>query len=382
MESLTLARYEAQGNDFLISLLTESEVLDLDASLDARGLTRSDIARIVCDRHIGIGSRPGYVHSKGADGFVLGVHYPSDGERVERVRMHLLNADGSFAETSGNGLACLALRSFDSGIVHADLVPFKTDAGVQYCTIGADDIGSKNRPDSTGRFIQVAMRKVDSGPEIPQELEERIGSTFGGNLRHLGTGDVGNPHLVVALAGPPIAGDPSELSNRATELGDCISRLGSAYEAYFDDGINVEFIWPHAWNPAEPEQAWSLMMSVWERGAGLTVSCGSGSIVAATLAHRWGFVRSPNDQRRVAADQDGEVSLPSSYPIDMRTAPFPGDSGSAFQYWVRTVSAPHEDLFPPQLGVMAERIETGLTLRLDHVPALLDDLAAITGPKR
>ena len=226
------------------------------------------------------------------------------------------------------------------------------------------------------------MRKVDSGPEIPRELEERIGGTFGGNLRHLGTGNVGNPHLVIALAGPPIAGDPSELSNRATELGDCITRLGTAYEAYFDDGINVEFIWPHSWNPAEPDQAWSLMMSVWERGAGLTVSCGSGSIVAATLAHRWGFVRSPNDRPQVAVDQDGEASLPSSYAVDMRTAPFPGDSGTTFQYWVRTVSAPHEDLFPPQLGVVAERIETGLTLRLDHIPAMLDDLAAMTESKR
>ncbi|MCY3891784.1 MAG: hypothetical protein OXF65_00645 [Acidimicrobiaceae bacterium] len=381
MDTLTLARYEAQGNDFLIALLTESELLDFDASLGIRHFTRSEVARAVCDRHIGIGARPGYVHSKGADGFILGVRKPADDERVECVRMHLLNADGSFAETSGNGLACLALACFDSGIVPAGLVPFETDAGMQHCTIGADEIGSKDRPASTGRFIRVAMRKVDHGPEIPPELEQRIGRTFGGNLRHVGTGDVGNPHLVVALAGPPIGGDASELGTRAVELGDCIARLGSAYEAYFADGINVEFIWPHALNPAQPEQAWSLMMSVWERGAGLTVSCGSGSVVAATLAYRWEFVRSPNDPPHLAAEQD-EANPPSSYPVDMRTAPFPGANGPGFQYWVRTVPTPHEDFFPPQLGVPAERIEADIRLRLDHLPALLDDLAAMTEPKR
>lgn len=382
MEELTLARYEVQGNDFLIALMTEHELRDLDMSLGSRGLARSDAARSACDRFVGVGSKPGYVHSTGADGFILGVHNARDGQAPDAVRMHLLNADGSFAETSGNGLACLALASFDYGIVPVDLVPFETDAGTQYCKIGPSDIGSKNRPDSTGRFIHVAMRKVESGPEVPRELEEHINSSFGGNLRHLGTGDVGNPHLVIALTQPPIDSPVSELSNHAVELGDRVAQLGIVYESYFQDGINVEFIWPFSRNPLRPEQAWSLQMSVWERGAGLTVSCGSGSVVAATLAHRWEFVRSPSDPPPVSAENGDDVAPPSSYPVDMRTAPFPGDSGSGFQYWVRTVPAHHEDSFPPQLGVVAERIETGLTLRLDHVQALLDDLDAMNAAQR
>ena len=382
VEELTLARYEVQGNDFLVALLNDRELRDLDASLDSCGLRRSDLARIVCDRDLGVGSRRGYVHSKGADGLVVGVHNAIDGQRAECVRMHLLNADGSFAETSGNGLACLALASCDSGIVSDGLVPFETDAGTQHCAIGSDDIGSRNRPESNGRFIQVAMRKVDSGPGIPSELSERISSDFGGNLRHLDTGDVGNPHLVIALTQPPIDSPVSELSNHAVELGDRVAQLGSVYESYFQDGINVEFLWPFSRNPLRPEQAWSLQMSVWERGAGLTVSCGSGSVVAATLAHRWEFVRSPSDPPPVSAENGDDVAPPSSYPVDMRTAPFPGDSDSGFQYWVRTVPVHHEDSFPPQLGVVAERIETGLTLRLDHVRALLDDLDATNTAQR
>lgn len=390
MDTLTLARYEAQGNDFLIALLTESELLDFDASLGARRLARSEVARAVCDRHIGIGARPGYVHSKGADGFILGMHNATDERRTDGVRMHLRNADGSFAETSGNGLACLAMASLDARIIGTGpSIPFDTDAGEQRCSVlNADSArlagpATPIRADELAqrRSVAVAMNPVGPGPEIPDALEERIRSTFGGDLFCLGTGSVGNPHLVIALARPPIGCARHELDSRAEELAAAVSKLGKIYESYFPDGINVEFIWPYRSNPLQPEQAWTLQMSVWERGAGLTVSCGSGSVVAATLAHRWGFVRSPNDPPDTAADGATEAPPPSTYRVDMHTAPFPGDVGSGFRYWVLTVPEHLEAFNRPRLIVEAERIETGLTLRLDQVPRLLDDLVATTESK-
>ena len=383
MEELTLARYEAQGNDFLIALLTEHELRDLDTALDVIGLGRSDLARVVCHRDLGAGTQPGYLHSRGADGFIIGVDRRPD----RSVRMHLLNSDGSFAEISGNGLACLAQASLDAGLIGAGpLQQFETDAGEQRCTVWHENSSSLSNSTPSAqtaeRFVEVAMPRVSEGPTVPLELEHRIHDDFGGNLRHFGTGDVGNPHLVIALTGPPLGCDTSELNARAGELGEHVSELGARYEAYFPEGINVEFIWPSRANPLEPEQAWSLQMSVWERGAGLTVSCGSGSVVAATLAHRWGLVRSSSDSQPGSAEELSDALPPGSHRIDMRTAPFPGDSGSGFQYWVRTVPAHHEDSFPPQLGVVAERIETGLTLRLDHVQALLDDLDAMNAAQR
>ena len=391
MEQLTLARYEAQGNDFLIALPTERELLDLDASLEARGLTRSDVARAACDRHLGAGSRSGYVHSKGADGFIVGVHAATDHRPADRVRMHLLNADGSFAETSGNGLACLAMASFDARIIGTGpLIPFDTDAGEQRCSVHHVDSARVAGPatpiraddPAQQRSVAVAMNPVGPGPEIPHELEERIRSTFGGDLHCLGTGDVGNPHLVIALAGPPIGCANHELDGRAEDLAAAVSKLGRIYEAYFPNGINVEFIWPLPSSvPPDGGAPRTLVMSVWERGAGLTVSCGSGSVVAATLAHRWGLVRSPSDPPDTAADGDSEASPPSTCRIDMQSAPFPG-GGSIFRYEVLTVPEHLEAFHRPQLVVEAERIETGLTLRLDHVPVLLDDLAAMTEPNR
>lgn len=366
VDALTLDRYEAQGNDFLIALLTERKLLDLDASLAARDLARHDVARAVCDRLLGVGTRPGYVHSRGADGFIVGVHDAVDGRPADRIRMHLLNADGSFAETSGNGLACLAMASFDARIIGAGpLIPFETDAGEQRCTVhhdGSARLAGPRTPiagddSAERRSVEVAMNPIRQGPAIPKELEERIRGTFGSDLRHLRTGDVGNPHLVIALARPPIEGPSSELGDRADELGASVAKLGRIYETYFADGINVEFIWPLPSSvPSNGGLPRTLVMSVWERGAGLTVSCGSGSIVAATLARKWGFVRD--------LDQ-----------VDMQTAPFPGGNGSDFRYWVRTVPASLEAFDRPQLCVEAERIEAGIDVCLDDIGALLADHA-------
>ena len=351
MEQLTLGRYEAQGNDFLIALLTERELLDLDASLATRDLARPDVARVVCDRHLGVGTRQGYVHARGADGYIVGVHDAVNGRPADCIRMHLLNADGSFAETSGNGLACLALASHDAGILNAGVLQiFETDAGKQRCTVAhrkpASGSAPVQRADADGCFVDVAMPPVIEGPEIPAELEDRIRSTFGGNLRHVGTGSVGNPHLVIALASPPLNVPVDELSEHAAELGGCVTRLGRIYEAYFPDGINVEFIWPFRPNPLQRDQAWTLQMSVWERGAGLTVSCGTGYVAAATLARRWGFVRDVNE-------------------VDIRPAPVDASTdGHSAASLPRVRTNP-----PPQLGTIARCIETDISFELDSIEA-------------
>lgn len=351
MDELTLARYEVQGNDFLIALLTESQLSAVDKSLrslDTPGLTRNDMARVVCDRHLGVGSQPGYVHSTGADGFIVGVHKSTDGERVERIRMHLLNADGSFAETSGNGLACLAHAALDEGLVEPDAVQFETGAGLQTCHISESAVtrGSRAGADvrEAGRHVGVEFPPVADSPAIPAELVRRIERDLRDDLVRFGTGDVGNPHLVIALRGPI----------DATRT----ARFGAAYGRFFPDSINVEFIWLERNESSRDE----LAMAVWERGAGLTHSCGTGSVVAATLARRWAIV-------------------PDKDVVNMNTVPQNWEFGTSTDYGGQFSYRVHTDP-PPRLRVVAERVEDGLTLRLDHIPALLDDLAAMTESKR
>jgi diaminopimelate epimerase len=130
MPVLTLTKHHGLGNDFLVAL---------DQPVDAA------LARAVCARHVGIG----------ADGLI--------GARVDgsNVTMELYNSDGSRAEVSGNGLACLAQA------VGRDRIDVSTDAGTRVVVLDGD------------------RATVDMGAATTKEMD---GGLFV---------DMGNPHLVL-----------------------------------------------------------------------------------------------------------------------------------------------------------------------------------------
>jgi diaminopimelate epimerase len=86
------------------------------------------------------------------------------------------------------------------------------------------------------------------------------------------TGDIasiGNPHFVTFVD------DPSAV--RVASHGAIIER-----NELFPNGVNVEFV--------KVDARSSLTMRVWERGAGETLSCGTGACAAAAVANRRGLV--------------------------------------------------------------------------------------------
>lgn len=234
---MRLLKYHALGNDFLI-------LLDLDDRHPVDGPT----VRALCHRHRGVG----------ADGFIRSVPAAPG-----RFRMTLFNADGGRAETSGNGLRCLARALADTGAVEGDTVTIETDAGPRRATLHADGT------------VTVEMGVA------------RLGSQLAGDRPHLGV-DVGNPHLVVLV--------------------EQLDALDLAREAAAHPGRNVEFVMsgPH---PGE------MTMRVWERGVGETQSCGSGSCAVAVAAITWGLaaspvtVRQPGGALTVAMGDDGALAL-------------------------------------------------------------------------
>ena len=76
-----------------------------------------ELARIISDRHRGIGS----------DGLIL-VGPPSAADA--HVRMQVFNADGSRAEMCGNGIRCVAKLAYERGWARANPLRVQTDAGV------------------------------------------------------------------------------------------------------------------------------------------------------------------------------------------------------------------------------------------------------------
>jgi diaminopimelate epimerase len=169
--------------------------------------------------------------------------------------MELRNSDGTRAEMSGNGIRCLAQAVLDQGIVKGDVVRVRTDAGERI--VACVD---QPRPG----FMRL---RVDMGVAALVGDDPRWKT---GSVLATAVVDTGNPHLVLL--------DP------AVAQVDVVSE-GRRIEAAFSEGINVEWIYP---GPGPDE----LTLRVWERGAGLTEACGSGSCAAATAAHAWGRVGS------------------------------------------------------------------------------------------
>ncbi len=236
--TLQLTKHHGLGNDFLVAFV--DRVPDDGAAL-AVGL---------CARRTGVG----------ADGLILATPGADDGT----VGFTLFNSDGSLAEVSGNGLRCLGQAlALESGCPRVDVTAV-TAAGSRRVLIEAE-------AQAATVAASVEMGPVRPGIELPDDLVGRLADQGGAlsglaELRQWSSADLGNPHVVFDVA----------------HLGAIqIDRFGPAVEALLG-AVNVEVIAVH-------DRA-RLDMSVWERGAGVTMACGSGACASAHAARQWGLV--------------------------------------------------------------------------------------------
>jgi diaminopimelate epimerase len=224
VSTIRLIKAHAYGNDFL--MVPQADVASRDAS---------DVARHVCDRHRGVG----------ADGLM--VLSEADGT----TRMHLLNADGSPSEISGNGLRCVAawLASRDRLGVGSEIA-IDTDAGTKRL-----------------QLLEVTGPRVTFVAEMgaPTELREET-VTVGDHAIRVVVLRVGNPQCVVL--GPAT---PERLHTIAAAL---------AVHPFFPAGTNVELA--DVISPSE------VRILIWERGVGPTESSGTGACAAAVAAAAYG----------------------------------------------------------------------------------------------
>jgi diaminopimelate epimerase len=240
--SIAFTKGQGTGNDFIL-------VLDEPGQLD---LTPSQVARM-CDRHFGIG----------ADGLIRvtptskspEVKHLLEEEPLATWFMDYRNADGSDAEMCGNGIRVFARYLLENGLTEltpGSTLPIATRAGVKDLTATA-----------TGFAVDLGLFKVGN--------EDTLVRTRGLSVARPGLEvNVGNPHIVVALA------DQAELEGLELSKSPVLEPSPSA-------GANVEFVVLD--EPLIKEGVAGLTMRVFERGVGETMSCGTG-IAAAAIAIR------------------------------------------------------------------------------------------------
>lgn len=264
-----LVKYEGAGNDFLV-------VVDAAGN---RPLDASEV-RVLCDRRRGLGSDGVLRLFPGAGGAALS--------------MELRNADGSRAEMSGNGVRCLVHAAVDAELVAAGEVVVATDAGhrsvrISLCAepgvaVAQVDMGRPRllpdpEPLPAGLLGVLAEGGYHSSPPGPrahggalaQDARSPGGSGTTARARaRIRWVDMGNPHVVAVVdeADPPWA-----------------ATWGAAVDAATPGGTNVELVRVLGGN--------EVRIDVWERGAGTTLACGTGSCAVAAACWDWGIAGDP-----------------------------------------------------------------------------------------
>jgi diaminopimelate epimerase len=243
-----LTKHHGLGNDFLVLLTDDPSVAADRAGWMAR-------APAWCHRHRGIG----------ADGLIIGLH---GGARAD-LEMTLVNADGSLAEMSGNGIRCLAQAEAMRRGDHEGTLSILTGGGLRSVAHAVDP----SDPMLLTASVDMGPAKPGPHPAHPvpgdhPELGAEAARRLALEAARTATYDLGNPHLVLLVA------EPEHVDVRAA---------GAAHEAAFPGGINVHFVTP------TPGEADAMTMRVWERGAGITEACGTGAVAVARAAHDWGL---------------------------------------------------------------------------------------------
>lgn len=204
------------------------------------------LARAMCNRHTGIG----------ADGLIVIVD-----SRVADVRMRIINSDGSEAEMCGNGIRCFAKYVYDSGIIEKKQFTVETPAGIMEpeITVGADN---------KAELITINMgRPSFNRSEIPME------GTDGRVLNEDLCVDGENWKITSLLMGVP---------HTVTYVDDVdtvdIEKIGPLFEKHeaFPKHTNINF--------AQQMDDRTVKVRTWERGAGATLACGTGSCSVAVAS--------------------------------------------------------------------------------------------------
>jgi diaminopimelate epimerase len=207
------------------------------AVIDVRDRTigsLSALALAACDRRTGIG----------ADGLIaIGKSSVAD------VSMRIFNADGSEAEMCGNGIRCAARWLDEAG-----------DGGATSFETGGGIVGTEVLARAPEYSVRVTM---------PQPRIARQPVPFLEDARFV---DMGNPHVVLFRESV----DDVELAMLATRL---------QGHSLFPKGTNVHV--------AAIEGRSKLRARHWERGAGLTMACGTGAVACAAAGIQRQAVVSP-----------------------------------------------------------------------------------------
>ncbi|MEG4517727.1 MULTISPECIES: diaminopimelate epimerase [unclassified Microcoleus] len=228
---IEFAKYHGLGNDFIL----------IDNRHSSEPVITPEQAVDLCDRHFGIG----------ADGVIFAL----PGQNDTDYTMRIFNSDGSEPEMCGNGIRCLAKFIADLEASEAKTqYRIHTLAGVITPELRSDgqvkvDMGV---PRLLAAEIPTTLAAADAKAiDVPIEVADKSWSVTCVSM--------GNPHCITFV---------EDVATVALET------VGPQFEhnKAFPQRTNTEFI--------QVIRSDYVKMRVWERGAGVTLACGTGACAA------------------------------------------------------------------------------------------------------
>ena len=210
----------------------------------------SEVAKIVSDRHFGIGS----------DGLIM-----INPSKVADFEMEMYNADGSRGEMCGNGIRCVAKYVYDYGLTDKTHISVETLGGIKYL-------------DLTVKDGKVALVRVDMGePELDPEKIPIIMKGYSDETDRVLNAPIKVDGKEYNMTGVSM-GNPHDVVYIDDVQGLDIEKIGPKFENHerFPQRINTEF--------SKVIDRKTVEMRVWERGSGETLACGTGACAVAVAS--------------------------------------------------------------------------------------------------
>jgi len=265
IKEIEFTKMHALGNDYIVINETEEDIIPEEY--------KNKVSEEISQRRFNVG----------ADGVVFACKsYKAD------VRFRIFNSDGSEAEMCGNGIRCLAKYVYDKDIVKKETMQIETMEDVKEARLTVED--------NTVTSIEIDMGKGYFKPEeIPaiapsgntdEFIDEDI--DIEGEKIKMSSVSVGNPHAVCFT---DINIDDIDLDFYGPRI--------ETHEA-FPEKVNVHFV-----NIVSPEE---INILTWERGAGFTYACGTGTTSCVLLGYKMGLLNEKVHAHLSGGDLDITIS--------------------------------------------------------------------------
>jgi len=237
---LKFTKMQGLGNDFVV----------LDGVTQRIDLSAPQLKHLA-DRHFGVGCDQ-----------ILVVERPSRDDVDFRYR--IFNADGGEVEQCGNGARCFVHFVRNRGLTAKRVIRVETKGGIIEPRL--EDDGQITVDMGIPRFAPEEIPFTGSSGAIVELLE------LDGASVSISVVSMGNPHAVQVVDNVDDAP---------------VSTQGSRIERHprFPNGVNAGYM--------QVVDRANIRLRVWERGAGETLSCGTGACAAVVAGIRRGLIDSP-----------------------------------------------------------------------------------------